>query len=705
MQDHRPPTVPPPVRRDPSVELADVHQLSALSSTRPAHSREETDYTLASGTTQLKQDESLAEEGLFVAPTVSANGGPAAPQTGWARGWKRGSATSSTGCASAGRVSPSATLPEGGRLVPVGLWQTRFSDLLTRLESRHPRVGRTLIWLRGPSPAWIETRFPPFPLPYAGHRLARLEIWCTAKLMPVQRRRQYTTPIFLLAWLLGLAFLARKSFFVSSTNMGEPSWIDATTSYWSKDDQCGLNGTDCEPFSDSSLVFRCPAQSLSTKLLNQRTIGAQSVNYKPLVVGGFDDLATYRADSWICAAAIQQGLYSDGRGGCGKVDLVGEFEGYVGGERNGVSSIGFDTGFPSSYRFVAGVDQGGCQDLRWNILGFGVSMSFILSFLIRPAPQALYWSLFCFGYWHIVLASDPSALPPDISNGFKSFLPALFAGETFWRHSWRWVLPAFEESGFVIERTVWYLAGYWVGVLENISFDKLPIDRLTPHDIKQAPGGLIAVIILAIFLFFAVLNQLRVIRRTGWLFFYLKWYVVGGIVIAILASLPGLSFRLHHYVAAICLLPGTAFVTRPSALFQGFLTGLFLNGIARWGFDSILETPASLIGDGALGTSLPIFLTNSTNFAQAATDGFVSWMSPTDAATEGEGWNGFALLVDDVLRQTGTATNFSLAGLEAGVVHYFRLAYQNAGSSGDFTKAAVAFLSNSTWIDPATGPS
>lgn len=38
------------------------------------------------------------------------------------------------------------------------------------------------------------------------------------------------------------------------------------------------------------------------------------------------------------------------------------------------------------------------------------------------------------------------------------------------------------------------------------------------------------------------------------------------------------------------LVPGTAFPTRPSAIFQGFLLGMFLNGAAAFDFDSILQT-------------------------------------------------------------------------------------------------------------------
>lgn len=57
----------------------------------------------------------------------------------------------------------------------------------------------------------------------------------------------------------------------------------------------------------------------------------------------------------------------------------------------------------------------------------------------------------------------------------------------------------------------------------QISLDWIPLDRLTPHDIQQRPGGLVAVIVLVIFLVGVIVNQLRVIRRTGWFFFYLKW--------------------------------------------------------------------------------------------------------------------------------------------------------------------------------------
>lgn len=95
---------------------------------------------------------------------------------------------------------------------------------------------------------------------------------------------------------------------------------------------------------------------------------------------------------------------------------------------------------------------------------------------------------------------------------------------------------------------------------------------------------------------------------------------------------------------------------------------MFLDGIGRWGFDSILETAATLVGDGSLGSALPTWLTNSTTFEAGQTNIF--WGDIPESLV-GQ-WDGFALIVDDVLRYTGQATNFSIAALDDSIPHYFR---------------------------------
>lgn len=330
--------------------------------------------------------------------------------SGRIRGWTRSASGGAT--PASGQGSP--TLPPEVRLGSVGPWDERFDSLLLRIRARRPRLGKSLIWLRGPSPPWIETEFPPFPIPYVGSWLHRFELWCTLKLAFMQRWREFITPVFLLAWLLGFIFLVRASFFtVEDTPNGAPAWIGATASYWEADTGCGINGSACANSPGSTFVFRCPSQSLGVRLLNPYAIGAESVIYEPLVVGGFDAQQTYRADSWLCAAAIQQGIFAAHQGGCGQLELIGEFTDFVGGHQNGVQSRSFDTSFPSAYRFIGDTPQKGCRDLRDDVLGFDVAMSVVFSFFIRPSPRTFFWVLLIVGSWHNALASDPVSMPRE----------------------------------------------------------------------------------------------------------------------------------------------------------------------------------------------------------------------------------------------------------------------------------------------------
>jgi hypothetical protein len=225
-------------------------------------------------------------------------------------------------------------------------------------------------------------------------------------------------------------------------------------------------------------------------------------------------------------------------------------------------------------------------------LGVNIIVTAVLFLVLRPKPIILFWSLVCIGFWHISLFSQPRDDPPPIDLVFGTFLPTLFVAYGIWRCSFRFVLPTFAKAP--IERAVWYIAPFWVGVLINVIGSRIPIDRLVASDISRTPGALTAVIIIAIIVVIIVINQIRVIRKTGWLPYYLGWYALAGLVMLILALLPGLQFRFHHYIAALLFLPGTAFPTRLSAIYQSFLLGMFLNGVGAFGFDSIVQTAAAV---------------------------------------------------------------------------------------------------------------
>ncbi|KAH9950449.1 hypothetical protein B0H21DRAFT_723400 [Amylocystis lapponica] len=517
----------------------------------------------------------------------------------------------------------------------------------------------------------------------------------------VRVTRPFTNPwlliILAIGYIIAFAFLSRAQSFMTPAG----SFVSCTATYWSPNDECGLDGVNCLPSSDSTFDFRCPAQCNSVVLENPRTVGDETVDYVPLIVGGGDANGTYRGDTFICAAAVQAGLINDRKGGCASLQLLGNYTNYLPFTANGLSSIGFPSVFPLSFQFLPTTALHHCSDLRDGALAFNVIITAILFLVLRPKPIVLYWCLVCIGFWHVALFSQPMATPPPLDQAFAAFLPTLFVAYAFWRLAFRFTLPAFRRAP--IESAVWYLAPYWAGVLTNITMDKIPINTLTSSTLRTEPGAITALVIILVIIVVIVINQVRVIRKTGWLPYYLGWYVLGGLTAMVLALLPGLQFRLHHYILAMVLIPGTAWPTRPSAVYQGFLLGMFLNGVAAWGFASILQTASDLQADGPSGSAMPSFLTNSTTYNASAAfqNQTIFWDALPDAS---EGWTGFSLLIDDVERYAGTAFNFSLASLQVGLPHFFRLAYTSSGGTGDFTMPATLWP-NGTWVDPLPGTS
>ena len=261
-------------------------------------------------------------------------------------------------------------------------------------------------------------------------------------------------------------------------------------------------------FSNSTFDFRCPAQRSSVVLQNPRTVGDEQVNFVPLIVGGGDSNHTYR-DTFICAAAVQARLVSDSRGGCAILELLGNFTDYLPFSANGLPSIGFPSVFPLSFRFLPTTALRHCSDLSDEAFIFNVFITALIFLVPRPKAIVAYWCLVCIGFCHVALFSQPMVSPPPLDQAFQQFLPTLFVAYAFWFGT----LPAFRKAP--IEAAMWYLGPYSVEVLRNITMDKIPIDRLTASDISARPGGLTALIVIILILLAIVINQVRVIKKTG----------------------------------------------------------------------------------------------------------------------------------------------------------------------------------------------
>lgn len=436
------------------------------------------------------------------------------------------------------------------------------------------------------------------------------------------------------------------------------------------------------------------------KVLNPRAVGDQEINYKPFVIGGPTKSSPpiYRGDSFVCQAAIHAGVVSDSDGGCGVVRLAGEQRSYTSSNHHGISSIGFDSPFPKSYTFLTGLSGDCVHDLRWPLLAVTVVFTTVLS-LCTSSPLVFFVSLFPMLFFHVGLVSDPpssSALPSLTSLIIGRFLPAALGATIIYRYS---VVPQLSGLTANVEKTILWLGGAWVGSLNNYTFDFIPIQRLTPHDLQVQPGARLALVLVVLLLLTIASGQIYYLRLEGRLRRYLAVYGIFISFLLICVILPPLNLRIHHYFLALLLLPGTRLQTRPSLVYQGILVGLFINGTARWGFDSILQTADDLRGDGQLNSLLPnITVPISVGLSNIT----FAWATPP------EGYDGISVLVNDVERfrwYVGEGEGKeTFQRSESGLKEYFRFGFMSGSNVGDYTKAGV-WEGDGRWRTMKAGPS
>ncbi|KAF7718801.1 Uncharacterized protein PECH_005870 [Penicillium ucsense] len=546
-----------------------------------------------------------------------------------------------------------------------------------------------LTWLRGPQPPHVYRIHPWFPQ------------WQAAPARFVDRwapRRQMKVALLaggLIFWTL-VFFLSLKAAVAGQAipGYGSPVKISCHHRLWANATECGLNGDLCRPFDEQSFAFSCPAGCSTAIVLEPYNIGNRSYNYRHLVIGGkpfrvdAHKSGLYRGDSSICASALHAGLISDAKGGCAILHRRGERANFENFTKNGIESIAFKPSFPMSFVLTRqttpspGSDEGKlveCFDVRWSLFAFTVVMTTIFSMTITSAP--VFYSVTFFVVWfQVAMASDPPGSDSFyglLQVGLGRFLPGAFVGFALYYFSVRRTLGDLDAHA---DKTVLWLGACWVGALNNDTFDRIPISRLTPHDLKQQPGAITALVIIISVLVVFIVIQAHCFRREGRLPRMLAMYGIMALCIIVLLLVPKMNLRLHHYILALLLIPGTTLQTRLSLLFQGLLLGLFINGIARWGFDSILQTPASLLGDGRLGTKPPPVHPPHIEHKNHLTFSFPDLPPHVD---------GIGVIVNDVLRYQGmkakdnnSVPDFEWSRLQPNQPEYFQLGYVHSNALG-----------------------
>ncbi|KAL4805209.1 LCCL domain-containing protein [Aspergillus unguis] len=462
----------------------------------------------------------------------------------------------------------------------------------------------TADFVKGPDPPYPLLLNPLFP------HVQELPRRYLDKFFPKRKHKISLLLLLYLAWFLPWTIL-----FIHSRSAGhiegygQPVTLSCSSTFWSPGKGCGLNGNDCRPFTAASTAFRCPANCKDAKMLEPYVIGNKTISYRGLVIGGpepdSDEPGLYRADSFICQAAIHAGVI-DNDGGCGIAHLEGAAHSYPASKQNGISSIGFLSTFPKSFSFAKPSSDATCpQDPRWPLLGITIGALAAL-WLFCSSPAVLFFSAFFMLFSQVGLVSDPppkAELAALLSVFVARLLPASFVAYVLFRYCARPLLTPLSSPIYQLSKTFLFLPPAFFGGLNNYTFARMiPLERLTPHDIQKQPGAKLALAIVIPTIICIIVTQTHRIRMGGLMPHYLKVYGSMCLILLILLPLPGLRLRIHHYILAILLMYGTAFPTRPSLVYQGLLLGLFINGIARWGFASIIETPAAL-GELAPGRS------------------------------------------------------------------------------------------------------
>ena len=486
--------------------------------------------------------------------------------------------------------------------------------------------------------------------------------------------RMVVLAVYFTALLLTFRTMYGKMLFDTPLVDGRPLQTfpcGATKKLWlGTNDKCGLDARKClRPFRrHETLYVRCPAFCGGSGLAYDVVKYAdQEVQYEPYIVKspvGTERAPIYRADSFPCIAAYEQGAISQLFGGPMAIQLNDDFpydaeEDEAEPRKQGRHGLFFNSEFPASFTISQLTRAAGTLHNVYDLKLYGILVGVVYTVVVAVIgwdARIFYFTSVGIVYTTIVLCSDPPVTVEYLDNQYGG-------GESAWRLLSVYVermIPLGLSVGFVwkcvgeytfgddkvgsIQRLV-FLLGCWVTGLDNLTFERLPIDRLLLGDVLKHTGSVLAFLfIVGLILCCAVVQSFK-IWRAGWFRQAFVWYV-GGLVLLVwvgrgcsgLLQLPldggsgedavdvdinvnALVLRIHHWVIGMALIYACKTRWVGSYLMQGLCLGLVLDGVGRWGFASVLEQHASVQRDrdsvhGHLGRPRGVRYDRTTGVAQ-----------------------------------------------------------------------------------------
>ncbi|KNC85303.1 hypothetical protein SARC_02526 [Sphaeroforma arctica JP610] len=204
------------------------------------------------------------------------------------------------------------------------------------------------------------------------------------------------------------------------------------------------------------------------------------------------------------------------------------------------------------------------------------------------------------GFWYVALISQPVPSYSFIEACMGRFLPFLFIAYMLYLYGGKTAIP---PPTHMLERFALYWFPAWFFVHMNYLTFIFPDEDITGGEQVVTDDGGIAVVQppvswnpLAITLMvaacsialFLLYKLFRAIWRSGRTLPYLTGYISALAVLILFAVAVSSQYfvHLHHYQLGMAIWPITAFSMGPAAFAQSIMAGLYIQGVARWGFGS-----------------------------------------------------------------------------------------------------------------------
>ena len=192
---------------------------------------------------------------------------------------------------------------------------------------------------------------------------------------------------------------------------------------------CDTYTPECITSIPLPFAFQCPPDCASAHLQEEHYLGDQFVENKIWVIGGMGERPVYRADSYICGAALHAGIISDRDGGCGILTLSQGNGTYQGGRAHGITSMDFNSSYPLEFGIEKVQDQSAkCFDMVWMPFTVSVILTVCIS-LLTSSPLLFFAAVFTIIFFQTALITDSPNFEDTlqiVQVAFARFLPASF---------------------------------------------------------------------------------------------------------------------------------------------------------------------------------------------------------------------------------------------------------------------------------------